>query len=326
MRVLNAAWIGIILAGLLGCGDSGAASGSGEPGTPDATTATRDAKTADAGSPTDNQLKQQELSRRLMALDFFSEQMWSDYQGNAGLDWLKGAAAEEGLKLDRVMPELVIEREGVAVRPVTLQATGDWPDLVRWLQAIEASPRRLVLREVKLHTLRSRVVADLKLAVMIDRPTGVTELAKRDVASLRGEELDRAVRLIEAELEGKSKAFTQLGADASWSQPIADLTALMPADSRPVTLSVGRYTNGQRAREFTGSFTLLTPDAGEVPGYVRQLQKQDGFSTAGLRSLRRAGADWQRATVTFSFVGAVEQDTSAQSGLAEVAGPASSAR
>ncbi|MEL7089104.1 MAG: type 4a pilus biogenesis protein PilO, partial [Planctomycetota bacterium] len=234
------------------------------------------------------------------------------------LDWLKTSAVGAGLEIERVMPEVVIEREGVAVRPVVMQAEGEWSQLVSWLQEIEASPRRLILREVNLQTLRNRVVAELKLAVMIDRPTGVAELAKLDVASLRGEELDRAVTLIETELQGKSQAFNQLGADASWSRPIADLTALMPTDARPVTLRVGRYANGERAQRYTGSFTLLLPDAGEVPTYVRRLQKQDGFADAALRSLRRAGAAWQRATVTFAFTGPGLPDATRPAGIAAV--------
>lgn len=245
----------------------------------------------------------QRLSMRLAALDFFSEQMWPDHESDAALDWLKSSAQTAGVEVDRVMPELIIERAGVAVRPVKLQAVGDWADLVTWMQDIETSPRRLILREVKLQTLRNRVIAELKLAVMIDRPTGVSELAKLDVASLEGEALDHAVDLIEAELQGKSRAFTELGADASWSRPIADLTQLMPASSRPVTLSVGRYANGERAQQYTGTFTLLIPDAGQVPTYVRRIQKHQGFAEAGLRSLRQAGAEWQRVTVTFTFAG-----------------------
>lgn len=308
-------WIVILGLGLTACDGGKTAAPVGEADGGDATHSANSEASDDLAA---DQAKQEELSRRLMALDFFSEQMWPDHDGDAGLDWLKSSAASAGLEIDRMMPEVVIEREGVAVRPVTMQAEGAWGDLVVWLQEIEASPRRLVLREVKLHTLRNRIVAELKLAVMIDRPTGLTQLAELDVASLGGEELDRAVKLIETELQGKSHAFNQLGADASWSRPIADLTALMPADARPVTLSVGRYANGQRARHYTGTFTLLISDAGQVPTYVRQLQKQDGFATAGLRSLRRAGADWQRATVTFSFAGQAEEGSGESPGLAGV--------
>lgn len=312
MRILMMA--GVLAAGLIGCGDSG----PGETST-NAPAATDDQTTAaDRAQAAADAQKQQELSRRLMALDFFSERMWPGSAGDAGVDWLKNSAAGSGLELTRVMPEVVIERDGVAVRPVTVQAEGDWNDVVAWLQAIEASQRRLVLRDVELHSLRNRVVADLKIAVMIDRPTGLDELARLDVASLRGEALDDAVGLIETELAGKSKAMTQLGADASWSTPIAELTALLPQRARPVNLSVGRKANdGQRAQDFSGTFTLLVADAGQVPGYVRQLQKRDGFTTAGLKSLRRAGADWQRVTVTFTFAGPAASEPVGERGLAE---------
>ena len=298
MRGLLLTWALILTAALAACDGERGTEQLGADGPASSTTGS----VADQAVAAD-QAKQEELSGRLMALDFFSEQMWTDHEGDAGLDWLKTSAASRGLELARVMPEVLIEREGVAVRPVTLEAQGQWGPLVGWLGEIEASPRRLILREMKLQTLRNRVVAQVKLAVLIDRPTGLAALAELDVAALRGDELDRAVGLIETELRGKSQAFEQLGADASWSRPIADLTALMPEGARPISLGVGRYTNGQRAQSFNGSFTLLIPDAGEVPGYVRQLQKHDGFASAGLRSLRRAGADWQRATVTFSFTG-----------------------
>jgi len=250
-----------------------------------------------------NAQQQQLLSLRLTALDFFTERMWPGHDGDAGINWLRNSAAGSGLELTRVMPEVVIKRDGVAVRPVTVQAEGDWADVVGWLQAIESSPRRLVLREVALHTLRNRVVADLKIAVLIDRPTGLDELATMNVADLRGDDLDHAVRMIEAELRGKSRILNQLGADASWSQPIAELTALLPDSARPVNLSLVRTGNDERAQQFTGRFTLVVPDAGLVPGYVRDLQKRPGFAAAGLESLRRAGADWQRAAVTFTFTG-----------------------
>lgn len=280
-----------------------------------------DAHTQDVAAPAvdPDVAKQQTLSHRLTALDFFSERMWPGHDGEAGLNWLRTSAAGSGLELTRIMPEVVIKRDGVAVRPVTLQAEGAWADVVGWLESIEASPRRLVLRDVQLQTLRSRVVADLKLAVLIDRPTGLDELAKLDVADLRGEELDRAIQLIETELRGKSQTLTELGADASWSRPIADLTALMPASARPVNLGLGRYGNdGRRASEFTGSFTLVVPDAGLVPTFVRDLQKREGFAAAGLQSLRDAGADWQRATVTFTFDGGVSMSVPASPGLAGV--------
>ncbi len=262
--------------------------------------------------------QQKLLSLRLTALDYFSERMWPGHDGEAGINWLRTSAAGSGLELTRVMPEVVIKRAGVAVRPVTVQAEGDWGDVVEWLRAIEASPRRLVLREVGLHTLRNRVVADLKIAVLIDRPTGLDELATMNVADLRGEELDRAVQVIETELRGKSQTLNQLGADASWSQPIAELTALLPDTARPVNLSLVRTGNAERAQQFTGRFTLVVPDAGDVPTYVRSLQKRPGFAAAGLESLREAGADWQRAAVTFTFTGEAGPISTSPSGMAEV--------
>lgn len=275
------------------------------------------ASDADAQAQRDAQ-QQQRLSHRLTALDFFTERMWPGQDGDAGINWLRNSAAGSGLELTRVMPEVVIKRDGVAIRPVTVRAEGDWGDVVGWLQAIEASPRRLVLREVELHTLRNRVVADLKIAVLIDRPTGLNELATMNVADLRGEALSRAVQVIEAELRGKSQTLNQLGADASWSQPIAELTAMLPASARPVNLSLVRTGNAERAQEFTGRFTLVVPDAGLVPGYVRDLQKRAGFAAAGLESLRRAGADWQRAAVTFTFTGGAGPVSAGPAGMAEV--------
>ncbi|MEM9419524.1 MAG: hypothetical protein AAGA25_10815 [Planctomycetota bacterium] len=261
--------------------------------------------------------QQQRLSMRLTALDFFAERMWPGDDGESGLNWLRTSAAGSGLELTRVMPEVVIERQGVAVRPALLQAEGDWADVVGWLQAIEASPRRLVLREVELQTLRNRVVAQLQVGILIDRPTGLTALAEMNVADLRNEELELAVSMIEAELRGKSQNLEQLGADASWSQPIAELTALMPNSAKPVNLSITRTGNGERAQSFNGTFTLAVPDAGLVPDYVRTVQKHPGFANANLESLRNAGGDWQRAAVTFTFTGDAESNEN--SGPAAVA-------
>ncbi|MBB6431556.1 hypothetical protein [Algisphaera agarilytica] len=259
-----------------------------------------------------HQEQQQRLSMRLTALDFFAERMWPGHDGEAGLNWLRTSAAGSGLELTRVMPEVVIERQGVAVRPAMMQAEGEWADVVGWLQAIEASPRRLILREVELHTLRNRVVAQLKVGILLDRPTGLTALAEMNVADLRNEELELAVSMIEAELRGKSQTLEQLGADASWSQPIAELTSLMPGSAKPVKLSIARTGNGERAQSFDGTFTLVVPDAGLVPDYIRTIQKHPGFADANLESLRNAGADWQRAAVTFTFTGQAEPtDTAA---------------
>ncbi|MEM1107168.1 MAG: hypothetical protein AAGH99_00575 [Planctomycetota bacterium] len=243
------------------------------------------------------------LSMRLTALDFFAEQMWPSHDHEAGFNWLRNSAAGSGLKLTEITAEDDIERDGVTIRPLTLQAMGNWADVVSWLQAIEASQRRLVLRKVDLNTRRDGVRADLEIAVLIDQPTGLMRLTEMDVAELSGEALDHAVRIIEADLKGKSQALNELGADASWSRPIAELTEWMPDAARPVTLSLTRTGNGERAREFSGRFVLVVSDAGQVPGYIRQLQKQPGFAAAGLQSLRRAGAGWQRAVVTFTFTG-----------------------
>lgn len=262
--------------------------------------------------------QQQRLSLRLTALDFFAERMWPGHDGEAGLNWLRTSAAGSGLELTDITSEALLEGDGVAVRPVTVQAEGEWADVVEWLQAIEASPRQLVLRELDLHTLRNRVVANLEVAILIDQSPGLEALATMNVADLRGEDLDRAVRVIEAELRAKSQILEQLGTDASWSWPIAELTALLPASARPVNLSLIRTGNGQRAQRFTGKFTLIVPDAGLVPDYIRTVQKQPGFAEAGLESLRRAGGDWQRAAVTFTFTGEARPVAAGPSDMAEV--------
>lgn len=307
---------------VVGC-DQSASSGPDAPAVgaalsnTDATSSSR-ADTAATPPAQHHAQQQQRLSLRLTALDYFAQRMWPGHDREVGLNWLRTSAAGSGLELTRVMPEALLEGDGVAVRPVTVQAEGDWADVVEWLQAIEASPRQLVLREVELHTLRNRVVANLKVAILIDQSPGLEALATMNVADLRGEDLDRAVRVIETELRGKSQIFEQLGADASWSRPIADLTALLPASARPVNLSLVRTGNGQRAQRFTGKFTLIVPDAGLVPDYVRTVQKQPGFAEAGLESLRRAGGDWQRAAVTFTFTGEARPVAANPSGMAGI--------
>ncbi|MEO1235194.1 MAG: hypothetical protein AAFX76_00240 [Planctomycetota bacterium] len=256
------------------------------------------------------------LSARLLALDYFAEQMWPAHEPEAASTWLQASAAGSGVTLDTLTAEDPLILDGVDIRPMTVKAIGAWDDLVGWLAAIEASPRRLVLRGVELNDRRDGTVADLRLAALVDRPTGLDTLAEQDVASLRGEALAEARGWIEAELRGKSRAFTELGADASWSRPIGELAATLPEGARPVRLDLSRAAAGdERAEAFAGRFTLTTPDAGAVPGYVRQLQRHDGFVRVGLNSLRDAGAGWQRVAVTFTYAGAPPSDVAADASV-----------
>ncbi|MEM8737321.1 MAG: type 4a pilus biogenesis protein PilO [Planctomycetota bacterium] len=285
-------------ASLVGCDDLGP---EGSPGAGPAVSVVAGEATESALTQEDRAMRER-LASRLLALDFFNEQMWPRHEAEAGLSWLRASAAGSGLELSRVETEPTMERQGVEIRPLQLKATGAWRDVVAWLSAVEASPRRLVLRGVELNQHDGHAAADLRVAVLVDRPTGLDALAQQDVASLSGEALREAVAGLEAELRSKSRAFTQLGAEASWSRPIAELTALMPADANPLRLSLTR-TDQSRAQSFTGRFTVAVPDAGTVPGYVRRLQQQPGFVTTRLLALREAGAGWQRASLAFTYRG-----------------------
>ncbi|MEM9883283.1 MAG: hypothetical protein AAF800_10235 [Planctomycetota bacterium] len=292
-RVSAAAWVTACL-GLTACDGS-------SDHTPQASSATPSA--VDMVSGDTDAARQETLSRRLMALAFFRDAMWPAESGrDAALTWLRASAAGSGLELSGVMPEPTIERPGVAVSPVTLRAAGGWSDVVAWLGGVEASPRRIVFRSVELQRRESSAVADVKLAVLIDRPTGLNELVKQDVASLRGESLSAAVASIEAELKGKSVTLSALGADASWAAPLGALHAGLPAGAEPVTLRLSR-TSQRRARSFAGSFGFTVADAGAVPAYVRSMQKRDGFAEARLRSLRPTADGTQRATLNFVYHG-----------------------
>ncbi|MEM6459374.1 MAG: hypothetical protein AAF710_08305 [Planctomycetota bacterium] len=257
--------------------------------------------------PDTDAARQEVLSHRLMALGFFRDAMWPAEGGrDAALTWLRASAAGSRLELSGAMPEPTIERAGVAVCPVTLRAAGDWGDLVSWLAGVEASPRRIVFRSVELQRRESSAVADVKLAVLVDRPTGLDELVKQDVASLRGEALRSALLSIEAELSGKSRTLSTLGADASWAAPLTELHAGLPAGASPVTLRLSR-TSERRALSFAGSFRFTVDDPGVVSGYVRGLQRRDAFAEARLRSLRPTPDGTQRATLSFVYQGSASK-------------------
>ncbi|MEM1027706.1 MAG: type 4a pilus biogenesis protein PilO [Planctomycetota bacterium] len=294
---------------------------------------TQDPSSTQAISPPDSQVedqpnhltpvshtesRRQRLTQHRLDLENLTARLWPKADAEAGLNWLQTSAAGSGLELTKLSPGSTVERDGLEIRPYTVRAEGDWPSVVDWLQAIESSPREFGLQIMGLQTVNGRVVTEINLAILIDRTTAPEILAGRDVAELNDRELGQAIRLTRAERSGIQQAFDELGAETSWSQPIAELTALLPDAARPLRMTLKPADPHGDTKRFTGRFTLEVPDAGLVPSYVRGVQKQPGFVEAGLASLRRDGNEWQRASVTFSFAGQTPSAPNIPTELAEV--------
>ena len=258
--------------------------------------------------PVSDDVVRETLRKRLLALDYFAVRMWPADQPNASVHWLRSSAQKRNLELSRVIPEPVMVAESVGARRVTVRAEGEWKSIVSWLQAIEDEPRKLMVRELSLHQLRGRAVADVKLTVLFDLPKGLNALAKLDVPTLAGSELQDAVNLIDEDLREKSETLERLGAEVSWALPIALITRKLPGGSSPIRLTLSRGDLGQRAQRFDGEFTAQVRSGADIVPLVNKLNATDGFASASLIHVKNVGASFQRATVTFMY-GALEEKT-----------------
>ena len=292
--------------GLVGCGEAGG------PEAPEA----RQAPQADAAQVQDKAQKkapekasalETTLQQRLFALDYFATKMWPADQPDAALVWLRSSAAAHGLTLTREIPEPVAVASSVAARRIGVRAQGDWADLLQWLTAIEASPQRIVARDIALHRLREHDVADLALTALMDRPAGLTALGKTDLAELDQAGMTQLIAEIDADLAEKGQTLNRLGAEVSWSRPIEEITAALPEGATPVRLELSRGDTGERAQRFTGSFTAQLPDAAAVEPMLDQLAQAKGFAQVREDTVTGVGASFVRVVADFTW-GAAQLD------------------
>ena len=241
------------------------------------------------------------LSQRLLALRWFGTQMWPAERPDAPAEHLAALARGAGVTLTATMPEPVRQAESVATRRLALRADGDWVNLVAWLRAVENTPRRLVVRELSLHRLRNRSVAEVQLTAVLDRPAGLTKLARLDVSALRGAALTEAVGELDADLQQKSVTMTRLGADTSWSAPLDAITRHLPAGSEPVRLTLKRDGVGRRAQAFSGDFTVQLPAGVELGPLVATLRADPGFADLEDHGLRSVGAGVYRWSAGYVY-------------------------
>lgn len=288
--------------GLAGCGDAHAPEAGEAPPAAAAHTGTKTVETPEEKAPR----VEGTLQQRLFALNYFASTMWPADRPDAALVWLRASAAEHGLTLTREIPEPVAVASSVAARRIGVRAQGDWADLLRWLAAIEASPQRIVARDIALHRLYDRDVADLALTALMDRPAGLAAVGQADLATLDQAGMAKLLADIDADLAEKGQTLNRLGAEVSWSRPIEEITAALPQGATPVRLELSRGDSGDRAQRFTGSFTAQLPDAAAVEPMLAQLAQAQGFAQVREDAVTSVGASFVRVVAAFTW-GAPEE-------------------
>ena len=288
---------------LTGCSDSAdsadPAAPAAEATTPNAASAAA-APAATAADDAPNDLRGA-VRKRLFALDYYASQMWTLDNPDAPLDWLKQSAAEHGVELTGTMPEQLAVADSVATRRVRVRAQGDWDALLGWLSAIEDSPRRFIARDIALHRLRGRSVADLQLTALIDRPAALTAVGAMDLTSLDNAGLASVLERLDADLLQKGQTLDRLGADVSWARPIAAVTQQLTEGSQMIRLQLDREDLAGRAERFAGSFTAQVPDADDIDPLITTLNATAGFAEAKLTKTHDVGAGFRRADVGFTY-------------------------
>jgi|GEM_PF-2607342 len=259
------------------------------------------------------------LRQRLLALDYYASRMWALDQPDAPQAWLAAAAVEHGVTLSGVMPGPTAVAQSVATRRLGVRAEGEWEALLGWMNAIEDSPRRFIARDVALHRLRSRSVADLQLTALMDRPAGLRAVGELDLSSMDGAGLAGVIERLDADLRQKGETLDRLGADVSWSRPIATVTETLPDTGTLIRLHLDRGALDARAQRFGGSFTAQMRHAEDVDPMVAALNDSAGFAHARLIGGRDVGAGFRRAEVTFTYGPAEEAEPAVDRAGAPVA-------
>lgn len=254
-----------------------------------------------AAATTPSPAQHDALRLRLLALDYYAAQMWDVAQPDAPEAWLETTAQEHGVRLSRMIPQALATAQSVATRGFRLQAQGEWEDLVQWLTAVENAPRRFVARDIALHRLRGRSVADLHLIALLDRPAALQAVGETDLTALDASGVDDLMAKIDADLKGKSQTVERLGADVSWAQPIAAVNGHLPEAAEVIRLKLDRGTSRGRVQYFTGAFTAQVREPGEVTAMLAELNAREDFARAELTHGRDVGAGFHRAEVSFTF-------------------------
>lgn len=295
--------------------------GCGERKAPDAAaTLTPIGAAAGESAPSDERANlHAALRQRLLALDYYASRMWALDQPGAPQAWLEASAAEHGVALAGVMPEPMAVAESVATRRLGVRAEGEWEALLGWLAAIEDSPRRFVARDITLHRLRGRSVADLQLTALMDRPAALQAMGELNLSSMDTAGLAGVIERLDADLRQKGETLDRLGADVSWARPIAAVTENLPDAGTLIRLHLGRGALDARAQRFEGSFTAQVHHAGDVDPMVAALNTTEGFARAELTGGRDVGAGFRRAEVAFTYGQPAEAEPAAEEVGAPVA-------